>query len=363
MIDLQRPRPRRRPGARDHAAAAGPSATADRAGERRAWGRGLRDRHQGDRSVLSVLARRPSGGVRRRGRRQDHRADRVHPQRGRGPARRGGVRRHRRALARGARAVGGDEAARGARPHRDGVRADEGDRRARASWSGSRRSSVAEYFRDERGQGRDVRGRQPLPARAGGHGGQRAARPPAFARRLPADARGRPRGASKSASPRRATATWSRSRPSTSRPTTTATPPSPTRSGTWTARWCSSRDVAAEGYYPAVDPLASSSKALDPAIVGERHYDVAEEARRVLAPLEELRDIISMLGIDELAPEDRGARRARAAAPQLPDPAVLRDRGVHGHARPAREPVGHRRRGRGDPRRASATTCRRSSCS
>jgi F-type H+-transporting ATPase subunit beta len=66
-----------------------------------------------------------------------------------------------------------------------------------------------------------------------------------------------------------------------------------------------SRDVAAEGLYPAVDPLASSSKALDPAIVGERHYAAAQNARRVLGRYEELRDIISMLGIDELAPEDK----------------------------------------------------------
>jgi F-type H+-transporting ATPase subunit beta len=66
-----------------------------------------------------------------------------------------------------------------------------------------------------------------------------------------------------------------------------------------------SREVAAEGYYPAVDPLTSSSKALDPAIVGARHFQVAEEARGILARFKELRDIISMLGIDELAPEDR----------------------------------------------------------
>lgn len=66
-----------------------------------------------------------------------------------------------------------------------------------------------------------------------------------------------------------------------------------------------SRDVAAEGYYPAVDPLTSSSKALDATVVGQRHYEVAEEARRLLARFEELRDIISMLGIDELSPEDR----------------------------------------------------------
>jgi F-type H+-transporting ATPase subunit beta len=66
-----------------------------------------------------------------------------------------------------------------------------------------------------------------------------------------------------------------------------------------------SREVAAEGYYPAVDPLASSSKALDPAVVGTRHYEVAEEARRFLRRYEDLRDIISMLGVNELAPEDR----------------------------------------------------------
>jgi F-type H+-transporting ATPase subunit beta len=76
-----------------------------------------------------------------------------------------------------------------------------------------------------------------------------------------------------------------------------------------------SRDVAVAGYYPAVDPLTSSSKALDPSVVGERHYEVAEEARRLLARHEELRDIISMLGLEELSPEDRTvvgrARRLR----------------------------------------------------
>ncbi len=66
-----------------------------------------------------------------------------------------------------------------------------------------------------------------------------------------------------------------------------------------------SRDVAAEGLYPAVDPLASSSKALDPTIVGQRHYDVAQQARRALGRYEELKDLISMLGIDELSAEDR----------------------------------------------------------
>ncbi len=73
-----------------------------------------------------------------------------------------------------------------------------------------------------------------------------------------------------------------------------------------------SRNVAAEGLYPAVDPLESSSKALDPAIVGNQHYEVAQEARRVLGRHEELKDIIAMLGIDELSDEDKTVvRRAR----------------------------------------------------
>ncbi|MCA9152115.1 MAG: F0F1 ATP synthase subunit beta [Planctomycetales bacterium] len=77
-----------------------------------------------------------------------------------------------------------------------------------------------------------------------------------------------------------------------------------------------SRDVAAEGLYPSVDPLASSAKALDPSVVGQQHYDVAQESRRVLGRYEELKDVISMLGIDELSSEDRTlverARRMRS---------------------------------------------------
>jgi len=73
-----------------------------------------------------------------------------------------------------------------------------------------------------------------------------------------------------------------------------------------------SRDIAAEGLYPAVDPLSSSSKALDPSIVGDRHYEVTQEARRVLGRYEELKDIIAMLGIDELSAEDKSVvHRAR----------------------------------------------------
>ena len=76
-----------------------------------------------------------------------------------------------------------------------------------------------------------------------------------------------------------------------------------------------SRDIAAEGLYPAIDPLASWSKALDVEIIGRRHDEVLQEARRVLGRYQELRDIISMLGMEELSPEDRRtvgrARRMR----------------------------------------------------
>ena len=66
-----------------------------------------------------------------------------------------------------------------------------------------------------------------------------------------------------------------------------------------------SRDMAAQGLYPAVDPLESSSKLLDPTIVGEDHVRLADEVRQVIAQYRDLKDIISMLGIEELSEEDR----------------------------------------------------------
>ena len=66
-----------------------------------------------------------------------------------------------------------------------------------------------------------------------------------------------------------------------------------------------SRDMAAQGLYPAVDPLASTSKMLDPLIVGEEHVRLADEVRRAIAQYNDLKDIISMLGIEELSEEDR----------------------------------------------------------
>jgi len=66
-----------------------------------------------------------------------------------------------------------------------------------------------------------------------------------------------------------------------------------------------SRALAAEAFYPAIDPLASSSVLLDPLVVGEDHYALAERAREALARFEELRDIIALLGVEELGPADR----------------------------------------------------------
>lgn len=73
-----------------------------------------------------------------------------------------------------------------------------------------------------------------------------------------------------------------------------------------------SRKRAGEGFYPAVDPLESRSMMLSPSIVGQKHYDVAREVRRTLAQYEDLKDIIAMLGLEELSREDRSiVSRAR----------------------------------------------------
>jgi F-type H+-transporting ATPase subunit beta len=66
-----------------------------------------------------------------------------------------------------------------------------------------------------------------------------------------------------------------------------------------------SRQIAELGIYPAVDPLASTSRILDPAIVGEEHYTVAREVQRILQRYRDLQDIIAILGIDELGEDDK----------------------------------------------------------
>ncbi|MBU2713578.1 F0F1 ATP synthase subunit beta [Zooshikella harenae] len=66
-----------------------------------------------------------------------------------------------------------------------------------------------------------------------------------------------------------------------------------------------SRDIAAKGIYPAVDPLDSTSRQLDPLVIGQEHYDVARGVQSVLQRYKELKDIIAILGMDELSEEDK----------------------------------------------------------
>ena len=73
------------------------------------------------------------------------------------------------------------------------------------------------------------------------------------------------------------------------------------------------RKLTEMGIYPAVDPLASTSRALEPAIVGQEHYEVARDVQSTLQKYRELQDIIAILGMDELSEEDKltVARRIR----------------------------------------------------
>ena len=77
-----------------------------------------------------------------------------------------------------------------------------------------------------------------------------------------------------------------------------------------------SRAISELGIYPAVDPLASTSRILDPIIVGEEHYEVAQRVKQTLQRYKDLQDIIAILGIDELSDEDKQAV-ARARRLQL----------------------------------------------
>lgn len=81
------------------------------------------------------------------------------------------------------------------------------------------------------------------------------------------------------------------------------------------------RNLAAQGLFPAVDPLASTSRALDPAIIGDDHYQVANQVQKVLQRYKELQDIIAILGMEELSPEDKlTVARARKIQRALTQP-------------------------------------------
>src|SRR5579872_4847009 len=82
-----------------------------------------------------------------------------------------------------------------------------------------------------------------------------------------------------------------------------------------------SRDIASLGIYPAVDPLASTSRILDPRVIGDEHYNVAQQVKQILQRYKDLQDIIAILGVDELSEDDKLAvSRARKIQKFLSQP-------------------------------------------
>ena len=97
-----------------------------------------------------------------------------------------------------------------------------------------------------------------------------------------------------------------------------------------------SRAISEKGIYPAVDPLDSTSTILKPDVVGDEHYQVAQEVKEILQRYKELQDIIAILGIDELSDEDRiTVQRARKVERFLSQPFFVAE-AVHRHRRPVR---------------------------
>ncbi len=102
------------------------------------------------------------------------------------------------------------------------------------------------------------------------------------------------------------------------------------------------RSIASQGFYPAVDPLSSFSRALDPNIVGEEHYDAARGVQQVLQRYKDLQDIIAILGVDELSDDDKLAvARARRIQRFLTQPFFVAEQftGVGGEYVSIRETV------------------------
>jgi F-type H+-transporting ATPase subunit beta len=103
-----------------------------------------------------------------------------------------------------------------------------------------------------------------------------------------------------------------------------------------------SRDISALGIYPAVDPLQSTSRILDPRIVGEEHYRVAQRVKEILQRYNDLQDIIAILGIDELSEEDKTlVNRARKIQRFLSQPFYVAEQftGVAGKTVPLEETI------------------------
>ena len=110
------------------------------------------------------------------------------------------------------------------------------------------------------------------------------------------------------------------------------------------------RSIAELGIYPAVDPLTSTSRVLDPNVVGQEHYDVAQETKRVLQRYRDLQDIIAILGIDELSEDDKSTvARARRLQRFASQPFFVAEV-FTGRAGRLRVDQGHGRVLQGDPR-------------
>ena len=111
-----------------------------------------------------------------------------------------------------------------------------------------------------------------------------------------------------------------------------------------------SRDIAALGIFPAVDPLDSTSRILDPQVIGEEHYTVARRVQEILQQYKALKDIIAILGMDELSEDDKLIVARARKIQRFLSPALPRRRAVH-------QPAGHvRRAGRHHPL-ASRRSC------
>ena len=108
------------------------------------------------------------------------------------------------------------------------------------------------------------------------------------------------------------------------------------------ARLVLDRSIAALGIYPAVDPLGSSSRMLDPLVIGEEHYQVAREVQQILQRYRELQDIIAILGMEELGEDDkRTVFRARRVRNFLSQPFAVAEQfsGIPGIYVPVQETV------------------------
>ena len=103
-----------------------------------------------------------------------------------------------------------------------------------------------------------------------------------------------------------------------------------------------SRSVAEKGIYPAVDPLDSSSRILDPRVVGKEHYEVASKVKTILERYKELQDIIAILGVDELSDEDKMVvSRARKVEKFLSQPFTVAEQftGMKGRYVPIKDTI------------------------